>query len=55
MKTLNDLAERETRLFRQRQSLTFLHCAVNLMATDYKLSEVVRILREHADQIEELR
>lgn len=53
-KALNKIAERETKQFCRRQSLAFLDCAINLMSNDYTLEEVVTILREHADQIEEL-
>jgi hypothetical protein len=52
-KALNELAQRETQLFQQRQSLAFLECAINLLCTDFDLDDVAMILREHAAQLED--
>lgn len=50
---IEELAERETALFRAEQSRSFMICAANLAAHDMPLAAVAKFLRELADQIEE--
>jgi len=51
--TLDVLSERMAKEYRQRQSLRFLECAINLAATDFRPEEVAIILRQHAKMLEE--
>ena len=53
-RALNALVKSETQFARRSASLCALNNAIALMAHDYKLPEVVQILRDHADQIESL-
>lgn len=52
---LEALSEEATAEYLRRSSLTFLECAINLMATHMSLDEVASVLRQEADQIEEMR
>lgn len=52
-KALDELAKREAIFARRSSSLSYLNCALALMAHDYTISEVKKILRDHADLLEE--
>ena len=52
---LETLSEKAAAEYLRRSSLTFLECAINLMATHMSLEEVAAILRTEADQLDEMR
>ncbi|HEV2503765.1 MAG TPA: hypothetical protein VGV39_11865 [Mesorhizobium sp.] len=52
---LETLAQKASAQYLRRSSLTFLECAINLMATHMSLEEVASILRQEADHLEEMR
>lgn len=53
-KRLDELAEQATDDFLHRSSITFLECAIHLMATHMSLEEVAHILEEEARLLREL-
>jgi len=50
---LDHLSEAATREYLRRSSLTFLECAISLLATHMSIEEVAQILRQEADDIEQ--
>lgn len=51
---IETLSEQATAEYLRRSSVTFLECAISLLATHMTMAEVAAILREEADQLEEL-
>lgn len=51
-RAIDELAERETKLFHQRASTRYLLCAIELMCVDFSPNEVVAKLRNMADHLE---
>lgn len=52
---LETLSQKAAAEYLRRSSLTFLECAINLMATHMSLDEVAAVLREEADQLDRMR
>jgi len=50
---IDRIADQESIAFRRRQAMTFLECAINLLAHDYRPEEVADILRTQARMLEE--
>lgn len=50
---LDALSETATDEYLRRSSVTFLECAISLMATHMTMSEVAEILRQEARNLEE--
>ena len=51
--TLEQMAEEQTEAFLRRSSTAFLECAINLMMSHMKVSDVVETLRMEARMLEE--
>ena len=50
---LDAVSEAATAEYLRRTSITFLECAISLMATHLSMAEVAAILRDEANQIEQ--
>lgn len=50
---IETLSEEATAEYLRRSSITFLECAISLMATHMTMAEVAAVLRQEADQLEE--
>lgn len=50
---LNEYARKATARYQSEQARQFLDCAINLCATSMPLRDVARLLRDHADILEE--
>lgn len=53
-KNINDIVEAETEFYLTNQSLVFLESAVSCLLNTKNVHETATILREFADQLEEL-
>lgn len=50
---IEQMAEEQTEAFLRRSSTAFLECAINLMMSHMKVSDVVETLRTEARMLEE--
>jgi len=52
-RSLTDIAEQAAAAFHAEQARQFIDCAINLAMTSMPTCAVVRLLRDHADILEE--
>lgn len=51
---INELARKAAADYHREQAKRFLECAINLCATSMPVGDVARLLRDHAELLEEL-
>ena len=52
-RSITELAEQAAAAFQAEQAKQFIDCAINLAMTSMPTAAVVRLLRDHADILEE--
>lgn len=52
-RSITEIAEQEAALFLAEQAKQFIDCAISLAMTSMPTAAVVRLLRDHADILEE--
>jgi hypothetical protein len=52
-RAITEIAERAAEQFHREQSERFLECSINLCATSMSMADLIRLLRSHAEMLEE--